>query len=696
MKKIRLIPVLSILLFLLLMAADSEAEEDDGSLKLNVYVSDDSKFVNNMGLSGKGVKIGVMDGGFHGYETNQNIKNRLFVRSFRLDSNLSGSDPYYDCLENEWRDDGDVHGNAVVEVISRMAPNATLYLVNFENEEEFEQALEWLVKEEVDIITMSLGFLNEGPLDGSGEINEMIGKVVGQGILFISSAGNEALSHWSGEFRDEDGNGFTEFEDGKEYLEFKANRCEIISIFLSWDDWPHTNQDYDFYLYRVKVDRTDEGGDRTVQVAASEDEQDGTQEPVEEIGYLSMGSGKYRAKVKRSNGTEDLHMEIFNHYQFLDTPVGEASILIPADSPSVVAVGATFWRNDRIQLFSSMGPTRDGRIKPDLVGPDGMSNSVYGMFFGTSASAPYTAAVASLLLEADPTLSSEELYEVLELGAVDLGEEGPDNTYGSGRVDIQGSLSFVRDEIPPVIWDVSLDPGIEVSAVVSDLSIYSALLYALDEENEKVVAMVLASFSEADDQVFRINASWAGKAFHLTDGRGSILYSPVPAVDTGRGYYLAGSYYERPARLYFDENGTFTHLQDSKTGKELSSALGYFTPWEIKGFDPMPVHRGAWSFSIGQVTPRLVPFNVHPGRYEVGLSVKDYGKNIMTAGVSTSINGPWNIVTYDNNNAVFGDGNLDGKVSTAELYGLLGWIDLSSRTEVSWMLSALEKWEPIG
>jgi subtilisin family serine protease len=56
-------------------------------------------------------------------------------------------------------------------------------------------------------------------------------------------------------------------------------------------------------------------------------------------------------------------------------------------------------------------------------------------FFGTSAAAPHAAGVAALLLECQPGLSRQELRDFVITTAFDLGNFGPDNSSGYGRID---------------------------------------------------------------------------------------------------------------------------------------------------------------------------------------------------------------------------------------------------------------------
>ncbi len=113
----------------------------------------------------------------------------------------------------------------------------------------------------------------------------------------------------------------------------------------------------------------------------------------------------------------------------------------PADFPEIFAVGAVD-SADKKASFSSIGPVQfDGQshIKPAVMAPGVAVISYYkdrlmGLD-GTSMACPNTAGVISLLLQADPSMSVDEIKNLLMETAVDGGVPGPDNKYGFGRVD---------------------------------------------------------------------------------------------------------------------------------------------------------------------------------------------------------------------------------------------------------------------
>ncbi|HEY3217352.1 MAG TPA: S8 family serine peptidase [Candidatus Eisenbacteria bacterium] len=110
----------------------------------------------------------------------------------------------------------------------------------------------------------------------------------------------------------------------------------------------------------------------------------------------------------------------------------------PADADTVIAVGAVDSFNV-VTSFSSRGPTADGRIKPDVTAmgldvllPSVQDDLAYVRRSGTSFSAPLTAGLVALLLEAHPGWGPFEVREALRETA--LNHAAPNNDIGWGLV----------------------------------------------------------------------------------------------------------------------------------------------------------------------------------------------------------------------------------------------------------------------
>lgn len=126
-----------------------------------------------------------------------------------------------------------------------------------------------------------------------------------------------------------------------------------------------------------------------------------------------------------------------------------AAASYPEDSP-IVLVGAVD-RDDRSAPFSSVD-RRDGLVAPG-VGiistwcrrtEDGcdVAAAPFGVAEGTSFAAPHVSGIAALLVANGHDAAG--VRERLAAGALDLGDPGPDRTYGAGRVDAARSLGVGR------------------------------------------------------------------------------------------------------------------------------------------------------------------------------------------------------------------------------------------------------------
>ena len=116
-----------------------------------------------------------------------------------------------------------------------------------------------------------------------------------------------------------------------------------------------------------------------------------------------------------------------------------------------------------LESFSSAGPTpilfdvsgvrlgtAEVRAKPEIVAPDGTNTTFFGSsdasgggcceqdgfpnFFGTSAAAPHAAALAAMMIDAEPLITPSQIYSKMESTAIDMGVPGPDDDSGFGLV----------------------------------------------------------------------------------------------------------------------------------------------------------------------------------------------------------------------------------------------------------------------
>lgn len=140
--------------------------------------------------------------------------------------------------------------------------------------------------------------------------------------------------------------------------------------------------------------------------------------------------------------------------------------------PSAFTVGATN-RRDSITDFSSRGPIGSSSlIKPEVVAPGESITSIYpGNKFqktsGTSISAPITAGLVALILEANPALRGRPgmLREILLRSTIPIRQNPcgksvhPNYVYGYGRIDALNAVRLAQDYFPPTASSRLPDPS---------------------------------------------------------------------------------------------------------------------------------------------------------------------------------------------------------------------------------------------
>lgn len=412
----------------------------------------------NIGNGGSGVKVGIVDVGF------ADLQAEIAAGHYN-DPDGNQVSIVYPAGQDHCADDGlTAHGTAVSQVVHQMAPRATLYLYCIDDNVGFAAAASQAVASKVKIVNSSLVFTAETRGDGYGDSSSSERAVRAAreaGVLWIQSSGNGAQDHWSGSLVDDNGDEFVDLQSTVSQADEVALDAGYTGdMVLSWDQWPTSSLPVTLavteYNENIQVGETEYvdhvPGDAPVLGV--------------NISNLSTDAG-YTGTVRYFDvvvligaRTPALHYNLYYggdvSPSFLSSQdparAAAGSVLEPASSPWALAVGAAYRGDNSLEPFSSRGPTIDGRVKPDLLGYDGVSSNIseeessqYDQngnvvpgttgFYGTSAAAPHVAGAAALVAAANPAMDASDIEAFLQRRAGPAGNP-PTNTAGFGLLQL--------------------------------------------------------------------------------------------------------------------------------------------------------------------------------------------------------------------------------------------------------------------
>lgn len=359
------------------------------------------------------------------------------------------------------------------------------------------------------VISFSEG--GQADLDNSNRLyREYLDSLTGPGRIIVASAGNEGLYHKHlhkpagtrrGTFLQPSGKeaGFTLRTSAPIDIRTVIYGKERNDTLVTSVPYPYENTGYDdysvtedsvitaqglyrleFYRYQSCFDKNDEACEYVLTLPDS-----WTDAPIS-IELTGDEADCDAFALTGTFGNDDAN-PLLNHAD------RERSILCPGDAPSVICVGATAHRKglvnqrgewteddegeDGVAVFSSIGPTIDGRTKPDVMAPGVHVVSSYNSFYmdnhpnsydlqwdiahssfqgrtytwnadnGTSMSTPVVAGIIALWLEANPTLTPSDIMDIISKTSrkVGPGDVFPNNRCGYGEIDAyKGLLSVLK------------------------------------------------------------------------------------------------------------------------------------------------------------------------------------------------------------------------------------------------------------
>lgn len=352
-----------------------------------------------------------------------------------------------------------VHGMACAEIVRDVAPGASIYLVRVNGRTTFESAVQWAIRNDIDIVSLSMSFFNSSFYDGTGPFADLVRQLDAAGVLLVTSAGNYAGSHWSAPWRDGDGDGRHDGDGSNGVrIAFGAGRWPV---YVQWDEFRSCGlSDLDVIVKSP-----------TGRVVGRGLERQGLDEsgcsPSERVTVEAAVEGVYSVEiVARRLTSAFLEVDLLAPGGRVVDPSPRFSMADPGPSPHAFVVGsvrAEGYLRNRPQGFSSWGPSRAGVPKPDVAGPDGLSVRGFatGGFFGTSAATPAVAGAIALVMSRDPSLTPREAAERVRAWAmadgVQVDPRGDDPQWGAGRVrlpDPGAEAGCGRGLVGALLWPV--------------------------------------------------------------------------------------------------------------------------------------------------------------------------------------------------------------------------------------------------
>lgn len=394
-----------------------------------------SEYANVPGV--EAVKVAVLDYGFDGVGNDRPYLPASAVVVEHYDSDFVRRHGLGDPEFRKPFDPANRHGRTMAQIIWAVTgarPNGPrFYLLNANGPTMLRRAVRYAIEQKVDIILFSNSFEGGGNGDGRGSVNRIVAEALAAGIIWVNAAGNYGRRVYHGPVR-LDPDRYLRFRDGVDgtALRFRNRLDEnTITVTLTWNDYREqedagTAKDLDLYV--------EDGAGR--QIGASEKAQvtggraagpEESRNPRERVVLADLPANpniNYRIRVRAKKGTftADDRVRVLitaardtyippgsdtpdEAVKFFDA-TGRGELYPPADHPLVLTVGDS-------SPDSSVGPTADHRLKPDVILEDSRAFFTDGQVTaGSSNAAAYLAGVVAVLKAAEPRLHPRHLLQL--------------------------------------------------------------------------------------------------------------------------------------------------------------------------------------------------------------------------------------------------------------------------------------------
>ena len=375
---------------------------------------------------------------------------------------------------------GTDEGRAMAELVHRVAPGAAIdFYSAFRSEAGFAAGITALAAAGCKVIVDDVTYLDEPFFQQGGAVQDAIAAAIAHGVSYFTAASNQGGAFYQHRFAATQATlpgltghylamNFGTAAAPQTLQNLTIARGSTATLDLQWDQpfasigGTGTADSLGMILY-------DASG--TIVASAVANRTGG--DPVQILRFTNTTPGTaFRLAIITNGGTTppDLLKYIaYGRGTTIDDPnagAGSGTVIGHENQAGVNSVGAiaaantpALGGNGTIEPFSSVGPgtllfdatgqrltDAGGGGMVSFVAPDGIATSVFPSFYGTSAAAPDAAAVAALMLQANPGLTPAQVTAALAKSAVTL--SGPAAGIGAGLIQAPAAVAQALAQRP--------------------------------------------------------------------------------------------------------------------------------------------------------------------------------------------------------------------------------------------------------
>ena len=508
-----------------------------------------AEFPKQLGFTGKGVKIGVIDTGI-------NLNHPDFFNQDQTSRFLKG----YDFVDNDTvPQDTNGHGTQVTGIIAAdgqlkgIAPMTEIFSYRVSSDGEsvpsnlIIKAINQAIEDKVDIINISLGVNMT-----HNKIDEAVNNAINQGIVVVAAAGNSGPEKSTigsparnpnaitvgATYNNQDSSMVSTLVVGEtQFQVLPMLGTDIISDPISADiifgKYSRDN-DFDDIDVRGKIVLAERGGELNEIVFFSDKEIFASKNGAKGLIVYNNQPGIFFGELIHEYVSADYYPSIPTVSMTREEGL-ELKKILETETSGTLNI---FNHPDFIATFSSRGPVSPFYQKPDLVAPGVFVNTTslknfYNITSGTSYAAPHVSGAIALLLEKNPDLTPQEIKSILvttsNIITDQYNKEFEFNAGGAGRIDLKKAFnSKLIFEPPKLIFNLSEHKiseeqeikinslnGIvniqkvkfsDVEGIKFDYEIKNSTLYITAKliENESDIFETRALITDDDDVVYQI------------------------------------------------------------------------------------------------------------------------------------------------------------------------------------------------